>query len=44
MKSSGVEILEEDHGEGADIMAMVEADLASDPEEAALVAEMGRGT
>jgi hypothetical protein len=46
MKSSSweVEILEEDHGEGADIMAMVEADLAAEPEEAALVAEMGART
>jgi hypothetical protein len=38
-----VEIPEDDHGEGVDIMAIVEADLAADPEEAALVAEMERG-
>jgi len=35
-----VEIPEDDHGEGVDIMAIVEADLAADPEEAALVAAM----
>jgi predicted transcriptional regulator len=35
-----VEIPEDDQGEGVDIMAIVEADLAADPEEAALVAEM----
>jgi hypothetical protein len=38
-----VEIAEDDHGEGVDIMAIVEADLAEDPEEAALVSEMERG-
>ena len=35
-----VEIPEADQGEGVDIMAIVEADLAADPEEAALVAQM----
>jgi DNA-binding XRE family transcriptional regulator len=39
-----VEIPEDDHGEGVDIMAIVEADLATDPDEAALVAEIEQGS